>query len=211
MRVSSSRKSLPEVGLHYNLARDAAGSRLLFGGSSGAACAFTAAWHRPDEFQRVLSIVGSYTALRGGHNLAPLVRLTEPKPLRIFLEGGAKDLDVFAGSWWTANVDMLAALEYSGYEVNHAWAEHAGHNDFHGTAILPDALRWIWKDHPQPIKAGVNSRQAVMKALIPGEDWQLVADGDESAGCLAANATGEVAFVSPKRERNISGSAPMAG
>jgi len=185
---------LPEVGLHYNLARDA-GSRLLMGGSSGAACAFTAAWHRPDEFQRVLSIVGSYTALRGGHNLAALVRLTEPKRLRIFLEGGAQDLVVFAGSWWTANLDMLAALEYSGYEVNHAWAEHAGHNDFHGPTIFPDALRWIWQDYPRPIKAGVNSRQAVMKALIPGEDWQMVADCDDSAGCLAANAIGEVAFI----------------
>ncbi len=185
---------LPEVGRRHNLTGDG-GSRLIMGGSSGAICAFNVAWQRPDAFQRVFSCVGSFTALRGGHNLASLVRLAEPKPIRVFLESGQADMIVFGGSWWPANLDMLAALEYSGYEVNHAWAEHAGHNDYHCTSVFPDALRWLWKDYPKPIPAGVNSLQPVMRVLIPGEDWHPV-DGDyASAGCLAASAKGGVYFA----------------
>jgi gluconolactonase len=185
---------LPEVALRYNLAPDG-GSRLIMGGSSGGICAFNAAWHRPDAFQRVFSCVGSFTALRGGNGVAAQVRLAEPKPIRVFLESGNADMVVFAGSWWPANLDMLAALEYSGYEVNHAWAEHAGHNDYHCTSIFPDALRWLWKDYPRAIQAGVNSLQPVMRVLIPGEGWQPVPGNRGSAGCLAADAKGEIYFA----------------
>ena len=185
---------LPEVGRRYKLSSEGR-DRLIMGGSSGAACAFNAAWHRPDAFQRVLSIVGSYTALRGGNQQSARVRLAEPKPIRVFLEGGAQDLVIFAGHWWEANLDMLAALEYAGYEVDHSWAEHAGHNDFHGTSIFPDALRWIWKDYPRAITAGVNSRQPVARVLAPGEGWQPVAENESSVGCLVAAADGAIIFA----------------
>jgi enterochelin esterase-like enzyme len=191
---------LPEVGRGYNLKTDGA-SRLIMGGSSGAFCAFHVAWLRPDAFQRVFSAVGSYTALRGGNTMAGLVRITEPRPIRIFLESGHQDFVIFAGNWWTANQDMLAALEYSGYEVNHAWAEHGGHNDYHPTFVFPAALRWLWQDYPRPIRAGVNSQQPVMKVLIPGEDWRPVAGDYASAGNLAANAQGEVCFASESDRR----------
>jgi enterochelin esterase-like enzyme len=187
---------LPEVGRRYALAQDG-NSRAIMGGSSGAFCAFNAAWERPDGFARVLSIVGSYTAMRGGHTLPPLVRVTEPKPLRVFLESGADDLKVFCGDWWSANQEMLAALEYAGYEVNHSWAEHAGHNDFHGSAIFPDALRWLWQDYPRSIQAGVNSRQALARVTVPGEAWELVAGEYMSATALTSAPGGEVFVLSP--------------
>ena len=187
---------LPEVGRRYRLAQDA-NSRAIMGGSSGAMCAFNAAWERPDAFSRVLSIVGSYTPMRGADTLAPLIRITEPKPLRVFLESGARDFKMFCGDWWTANLAMLASLEYAGYEVNHAWAEKAGHDDFHGSMIFPDALRWLWQDYPRPVQAGVNSQQALARVTVPGEAWELAPGEYMAATALTAGPAGEVYFFSP--------------
>jgi hypothetical protein len=189
---------LPEVGRRYNLAQDG-NSRAIMGGSSGACCAFNVAWERPAAFARVLSIVGSYTAMRNGHTLAPLVRLTERKPLRVFLESGAEDFKIYAGDWYLANQDLLSALRYAGYEVSHAWADHAGHNDYHGSSIFPGALRWLWQDYPAPVRAG-KSRQPVMQVVLSGEGW-LQVDGEyPSASAVAANAAGDVFFASAADE-----------
>ncbi|MDB6127120.1 MAG: gluconolactonase [Verrucomicrobia bacterium] len=187
---------LPEASRRYNLRQDG-NSRCVMGGSSGAFCAFNAAWERPNDFRRVLSIVGSYAALRGGNAIPALVRLTEPKPLRVFLQSGAADLKVFAGDWWTANLEMLSALEYAGYEVDHAWAEHAGHDEFHGSMIFPDALRWVWKNYPNEIAAGKNSRQAVMRVLRAGDEWEPVPGAYVSAGAMASDSAGRIYFSSP--------------
>jgi gluconolactonase len=187
---------LAEVGRRYTLAQEA-NSRAIMGGSSGAFCAFNAAWERPDFFSRVLSIVGSYTPMRGADTLAPLIRITEPKPLRVFLESGDRDFKMFCGDWWTANLAMLAALTYAGYEVNHAWAEHAGHDDYHGSMIFPEALRWLWQDYPRPVQAGVNSAQPLSRVTVPGETWQLVPGEYMSALALTAGSAGEVYFFSP--------------
>lgn len=184
---------LPAVHARYPLASDP-GSRLIMGGSSGAFCAFNAAWHRPDAFGRVCSIVGSYVNLRGGHHTPNLVRLTEPKPLRVFLEGGGEDLIVYAGDWWTANTVMLAALTYSGYAVNHAWAPQAGHNDFHGSSICPAALCWLWQDYPQPLRIGENSRQPIVSLTVPGTGWRLATKANQVEH-LAAGAGGEIYFT----------------
>lgn len=176
---------LPAVATRYALRTDP-DSRLILGGSSGAFCSFNAAWHRPDAFRRVFSCVGSYVGLRGGHNAAPLVRLAEPKPLRLFLEGGDDDLNVYAGDWWTANTDMLSALRYAGYEVNHAFAAKAGHNDYHGSSIFPAALRWLWQDYPQPVRAGIGSRQPITSLTVPGESWIAVSAAPDRIAHLAS-------------------------
>ena len=128
---------------------------------------------------------------------SPLIRVTEPKPLRVFLESGARDFKMFCGDWWTANLAMLASLEYAGYEVNHAWAQNAGHDDFHGSMIFPEALRWLWRDYPQPVRAGVNSRQALARVTVPGEGWELVAGEYMAATALTAGPAGEVFVFSP--------------
>ena len=189
---------LPEVGRRYNLAQDG-NSRAIMGGSSGAMCAFNVAWERPDAFARVLSIVGSYTAMRNGHNMPALVRLTEPKPLRVFLESGANDFKIYAGDWYVANQDLLSALRYSGYDVSHAWAQHAGHDDYHGSSIFPGALRWLWQDYPTPVRAGKSS-QPVMQVVRAGEAWQPVGGEYPSASALAVNAAGDVFVASAADE-----------
>jgi len=162
---------LPEVGQRYRLRQDG-NSRAIFGGSSGGMCALNAAWSRPDAFQRVVSEVGSFTPMRGGHLLAAQVRLHEPKPLKIFLQGGAQDLDVVNGNWWTANLEMLSALRYAGYEVNHVWHEQAGHNEYHCNMVAPDALRWLWSDYPKKPAAGRGSKQPIAQLLAPQKTWR---------------------------------------
>ncbi len=183
---------LPEVGKTYRLSEDP-NDRLIAGASSGAICAFNAAWERPDTFRRVLSTIGTYVGLRGGNAFPVLVRKTEPKPLRVFLQDGSADLDIYGGSWWAANQDMLAALQWADYEVKHVWGD-GGHDHYQATSIMPDALRWLWKDYPQPVKAGVTAQRRT-NILIPGEDWEMVAEGYRFTEGPAVNPYGEIFFT----------------
>jgi len=134
---------LPEVGQQWKLSDDPE-QRAICGLSSGAICAFTVAWERPDAFRKVLSHIGSFTDIRGGHVYPSRIRKQAPRPLRVFLQDGEADLDTQAGSWWLANLQMVAALKYRGYD--HTFAPGTGaHNGAHGGAILPESLRWLWR------------------------------------------------------------------
>ncbi len=168
--------------------------RAIGGSSSGAICAFTAAWERPDAFSRVFSAIGTYVGLRGGDRYPTLVRKYEPKPIRVFLQDGSGDLNIYAGDWWMVNQTMERALKFAGYEVEHVWGE-GGHNGEHGTSIFPDAMRWLWKDWPQPVRNGQTNNNTLKEILIPGEGWQLVGEGYTSAAGPATNASGEVFFT----------------
>lgn len=166
--------------------------RAIAGNSSGAICAFTAAWERPDAFSRVFSGIGTYVGLRGGNDYPTLIRKYEPKPIRIFLQDGSADLNIYGGDWWMANQAMERSLTFAGYEVNHVWGD-GGHNGKHATEVFPDAVRWLWKDWPQPVKAGLGSPQ-LQEILLPGEEWELVAEGYRFTEGPAANAQGEVFY-----------------
>lgn len=159
---------LPEVGKTYRLT-DAVDGRAIGGTSSGAICAFTVAWHRPDVFRKVISMIGSYTSIGyrpatastpmvpGGDLYPTLIRKNPIKPIRIFLQDGSGDLDNAHGNWFLANQQMLAAFEFANrnakepgprYDVRHEWGDGA-HSDAHGGALLPDILRWMWRDAPK--------------------------------------------------------------
>lgn len=137
---------LPEVGKTVNLRKDAAG-RAICGISSGGICAFTAAWRRPDLFGKVLSHVGSFTNIRGGDVYPGLIRRTlrNPKPIRVFLQDGENDLDNEFGNWPLANRSMASALKFAKYDYQFVLGTGA-HNGQHGGAILPESLRWLWRD-----------------------------------------------------------------
>jgi len=167
--------------------------RAIGGSSSGAICAFTAAWERPTEFSRVFSAIGTYVGLRGGDRYSTLIRKTEPKPIRIFLQDGSNDNNIYAGDWWKANESMECSLIFSGYEVTHVWGEDM-HNGNHGTSIFPDVMRWLWKDWPMAVKAGNSKNQFLSDILIPGQDWELVGQGYGFTEGTAANAAGEVYY-----------------
>ena len=106
---------------------------------------FTAAWERPDLFSKVLSHVGSFTNIRGGDVYPGLIRKTEKKPIRVFLQDGSDDLDNLHGNWPLANQEMAAALKFMNYDYKFEFGD-GGHNGKHGGAILPDSLRWLWRD-----------------------------------------------------------------
>jgi enterochelin esterase family protein len=135
---------LPEVGKSYNLRKDAA-DRAIGGISSGGICAFTVAWERPDLFSKVLSHVGSFTNIRGGDVYPGLIRKTKAKAIRVFLQDGSGDLDNEHGNWPLANQSMASALKWAKYDYKFEFGD-GGHNGKHGGAILPDSLRWLWRE-----------------------------------------------------------------
>jgi enterochelin esterase family protein len=134
---------LPEVAKTYKLRDDAAG-RAIGGISSGGICAWTAAWERPDLFSKVLSHVGSFTNIRGGDAYPGMIRKTERKKIRAFLQDGKKDLDNLHGNWPLANLQMEAALKFKKYDSKFVMGEE-GHDGKHGGAILPESLIWLWE------------------------------------------------------------------
>jgi len=166
--------------------------RCIGGASSGAVCAFTAAWERPDAFSRVFSCIGTYVGLRGANSYPTLVRKFEPKPIRVFLEDGSNDLNIYGGDWWMANQELERSLKFAGYEVEHSWGD-GGHNANHATEIFPEAMKWLWKDWPAPVKAGAGSSQ-LQEIVIPGEDWKLVGEGYQFTEGPSVNAEGEVFY-----------------
>ena len=135
---------LPELAKRYTLTTDPE-RRALVGASSGGICAFTAAWERPDYFRKVVSHIGSFTNIRGGYQYPFLLRRTDRKPLRVFLQDGSNDLDNQFGNWPLANQSMAAALKFKGYDYRFEFGDGA-HTHKHGGAILPDTLRWLWRD-----------------------------------------------------------------
>jgi sugar lactone lactonase YvrE/enterochelin esterase-like enzyme len=172
--------------------------RAIAGNSSGAIAAFAAAWNRPDGFRRVFSAIGTYVNLRGGNDFPVLIRKTEPKPIRVFLQDGRNDLNNYTGNWFIANQDMQSALEYAGYDVRHEWGD-GEHNSRHATELFPQAVTWLWRDWPAPIKANPEgkSKQDVFQVLTTGDEWQLVSEGHRGTDGPAVNAKGELFFSDP--------------
>lgn len=135
---------LAEVAKEYKLTDDPE-MRAICGMSSGGICAFTAAWERPDLFRKVVSHIGSFTNIRGGHVYPALIRKTENKPLRVFLQDGSNDLDNAHGNWWLGNQQMEKSLQFKKYDHKTVWGK-GGHSGKHGGAIFPDTMRWLWRD-----------------------------------------------------------------
>ena len=133
-----------EDGEGLKLTADPAG-RAICGISSGGICAFTVAWNFPDRFGRVLSHCGSFVNIDGGHNYPFLVRSTPHKPIRVLMQDGANDGRNVYGDWPLANQEMAAALAFAGYDYPFVHGQ-GFHSPLHGRAILPDSLRWLWRD-----------------------------------------------------------------
>ncbi|WP_230480743.1 alpha/beta hydrolase [Sphingomonas sp. Leaf21] len=159
---------LPAVARRWRFASDPR-RRAIGGTSSGAIASWTVAWRHPEAFGNVVSFIGSYTSIGlrlgpdgsplayGGDTYPGLIRKSAIRPLRIFLQDGRSDLDNEHGNWFLANQQMLKALEWANahadaerrpgprYDIDHVWTE-GGHSDADGGAILPQVLRWIWRD-----------------------------------------------------------------
>jgi len=137
---------MPVLNKEYNISPDP-DQHGIGGASSGAIAAFTVAWQRPEQFHKVLSIVGSFVNLRGGHQYADLVAKTDKKPLRVVMVDGRNDnrnADE-TRDWFFQNVRLMRALTQKGYEVSYAWGM-GKHGQKQGGAQLPEMMRWLWRD-----------------------------------------------------------------
>jgi enterochelin esterase family protein len=145
---------MPVLYKEYNISKDPE-QHGIGGASSGAIAAFTVAWERTNDFRKVLSIVGSFTNIRGGHAYPDIVLKSEKKPIRIFLQDGRNDNRALNANgtydqtrdWFYQNVRLMEALTKKGYEVNYAWGMNR-HGQAMGGAIMPEMMRWLWRDQP---------------------------------------------------------------
>ena len=200
---------IPAVGKNLNLSQNP-DDRGLSGVSTGAVGAFMAAWNRPDQFHRVLSLIGTYVSMKGADALPGLVRKTEPKPIRIFMQDGTGDHIVaaepygthFSGSWPVSNQAMYEALEFAGYDVKLEMGT-GGHDLKQGGAILPDALRWLWRGYPEPImvhepaaahQPGYDATNRVFSTIYVDKPWRQIGSGYGEITSLTSDAQGNVYF-----------------
>jgi gluconolactonase len=207
---------IPEVAKRYNLSNDP-NDRGLAGTSTGAVCAFAAAWNRPDQFRRVVSFIGTYVAMKGADGLPALIRKTEPKPIRIFLQDGKNDHIVpaepfgtfYAGSWPINNQVMFEAFQAAGYDVKLTIGE-GGHDKRQGSAIMPDVLRWLWRDYPSPIavhepasmsQPGWDPRGKVFSTVWADKPWEQIGETYQSLASPTSDKEGNVYFADTAENR----------
>jgi gluconolactonase len=205
---------IPEVAKKYTLSKDP-NDHALSGVSTGAVAALMAAWNRPDQFHRVLSFIGTYVAMKGADAMPALIRKTEPKPIRIFMQDGKNDHVVpsepygtfFAGSWPINNQVMYEALQLAGYDAKLVLGE-GGHDMKQGAAIMPDALRWLWRDYPNPIvlhdpsgmsQPGWDPRGKVTSMIFLDKPWEQVGGNYGTVSSPVPDKDGNVFFADANR------------
>ena len=154
---------LVESKCQVKLTRDPSG-RATMGGSSGGSCALIMAWYHPELYHLVLNYSGTYINQQWPWNPATpqgawgfhetIIPKSPPKPLRIWMEVGDRDLlnpNVMRDGmhdWVLANENMAKALAAKGYPYQFVFARNAGHVDYKvRQQTLPEALEWLWKDY----------------------------------------------------------------
>jgi gluconolactonase len=207
---------IPEVAKKYKLSADP-NDRALAGVSTGAVGAFMAAWNRPDQFHRVLSFIGTYVAMKGADELPALIRKTEPKPIRIFLQDGRNDHIVpgqpygtfYGGSWPINNQVIFEAFQFAGYDAKLVIGDE-GHNMKQGGPIMPDALRWLWREYPKPVtvrepaemgKPGWDPRGRVYSTVWADKGWEEIGGSYSSVASPVGDKDGNVFFADPAANR----------
>ncbi len=190
---------LPYVAKTFDLKLSTSGNdRCIAGGSSGGIAAFTAAWHRPDAFSRVYANSGSFVAFRGGHEFPTLIRKTEAKPIRAYLTTGTRDMENCAGDWYLIDLEMDKALKFAGYDYVFraidgphvaGWMEH-----------LREALRFLWRGWPEPVRAGPSAPR-VRDVIGTGGRWSLVAEGLGEPRSPVVNSRGEVYYLDSRQNQ----------
>ncbi len=207
---------IPAVAAKYNLSKNPS-DRGLSGVSTGAVGAFMAAWHRPDQFRRVLSFIGTYVDMKGADHLPALIRKTQPKPIRIFMQDGSHDHIVpaepygfyFAGSWPINNEVVYQALQYGGYDVKFVMG-HGTHSTNQAGSIMPEALRWLWRGYPAPIvvhenpamhQPGWDPQGKPFDTIYIDKPWQQIAGDYHAPTSLTSDKDGNVYFIDEAKHK----------
>ena len=204
---------IPEVAKKYNLSKDP-NDRGIQGASTGAVGAFMAAWEHPDQFRRVISFIGTFVSMKGADTMLAIIRKSEPKPIRIFMQDGKIDHLVpgqpfgtfFAGSWPINNEVLYEDFQFAGYDVKFDLGE-SGHDGKQTSVIMPDILRWLWRDYPKPITAQLpfslrqtpagDPRAQVFSLISIDKPWEQLGGSYKSAVSPAPDQGGNVYFADP--------------
>lgn len=143
---------LAEVSKTYNVRKDAY-SRGIIGESSGAICAFNAAWFQPDQFSRVISRIGSFTSIQwkpsqldGGQSYPNKIRKEAKRNIRVWLQDGSEDLENEHGSWPLQNVQMANSLKRQGYDFYFSFG-NGTHTRLGGQVEAGAELEWLWRGY----------------------------------------------------------------
>ena len=160
--------------------------RAITGSSSSGIAAFNVVWERPDLFRRIYSSRGTFVAMRGGNELPAIIRKTEPKPIRIFLQDGINDTwNHIFGDWWEQNQLMDSALNFAGYEYDFKW-DRGTHSGFFGKRAYPDALRWLWRGWPTKVRKG-KTMNGMLLSILPGQDdegWKYLGEMSDTTSLI---------------------------
>jgi enterochelin esterase family protein len=139
--------------------------RATIGCSSGGSCALIMARYHPEWYHRVLTTSGTFVNQQWPYNPETpggawelhktLIPKCDPKPLRIFLEVGDRDLlnpNVMKDGmhdWVQANENTAKVLAEKGYHYQFVFAKNANHCDGGvKQQLLPEALQYIWQGYP---------------------------------------------------------------
>jgi enterochelin esterase family protein len=161
---------LPRLYNQYNLSRDP-DRHGIAGWSSGAIAAFTVAWERPNQFRKVLNSIGTFVDLAGGDVYPEKILAAERKPIRIFMIDGRNDNRGLSEDgkydathdWFYQNVRLKNALTEKGYDVNYSWGIGTHAHDM-GGAMLPEMMRWLWRDQAVSLDPHDTAERSFRKA-----------------------------------------------
>jgi enterochelin esterase-like enzyme len=138
--------------------------RAVMGGSSGGSAALEMAWYHPEWYHRVIAYSGTFVNQQWPFNPETpggawdfhekLIPQSEPKPIRLWMEVGDRDLfnpNVMRDNmhdWVAANNRMAVVLKAKGYHYQYVYALNAGHVDRAAkNQTLPEALAWVWQGY----------------------------------------------------------------
>jgi enterochelin esterase family protein len=165
---------LPAVARQYNLRTDAY-SHAITGLSSGGICAFNAGWQRPNDFSRIITWIGSFTAIMwheypdhpdGGQDYPAKILREEHRNLRVWLQDGSNDQEnPQYGSWPMANISMANALKLKGYDFHFSFGE-GPHTAAEGGAEFAQEMIWLWRGY-DPAKTSETFMQDAAEAAKP--------------------------------------------
>ena len=183
------------------LISEKASDRATIGASSGGIAAFNAAWERPDLFSRVYSMIGTFVPFRYGDQFPGIIRKTEPKRLRIFLQDNKDDTwNPIFGSWYDANVLMLKALQFAGYELDFQWDE-GRHSAKNGNDIMAYVLKWLWAGWPEAVGKAVSGNKSLAGIVSPDSEWKLEQENIAPGTILKSDGDGGVKLLPAKKKR----------
>ena len=167
--------------------------RAISGASSSGIASFNATFLRPDLFSRIYTTCGTFVSMRGGHEYPALIRKYEPRPMRVYIHDGSNDAwNPLFGHWYEQNLLVASALEFAGYEYKAVW-DDGKHSIKNGTRLFPDAMRYLWKDYPTPVKDGKSQNNMLQAILIDAENWvNFEGKFPKAAGKTATSPDGKV-------------------